>query len=99
MPVVYIPLLSAVLAVDYESLRLKPGSMLKQTFFFRHTFYYCVIRGAVHKRRPQSGGLSIYGVSARTRWGCPVRTFFRQGEKGQFFAILWGRLFWTVPYN
>jgi len=36
-----------------------------------------------------------YGVSARIRGVEPVRTFF--GQRGQFFAILYGRLLWTAP--
>jgi len=41
----------------------------------------------------------IYGVSTRTRVERvePVRTFFGQGWRGQFFAILCGRLLWTAP--
>jgi len=39
----------------------------------------------------------IYDVSARTKGVEPVRTFYRQG-KGQFFAILCGRLLWKAPY-
>jgi len=34
------------------------------------------------------GFFEIYGVSARTRGVEPVRTFYGQGEGGQFFAIL-----------
>jgi len=42
------------------------------------------------------GFFEIYGMSARTRWVGPVRTFF--GQEGQFFANLCGRPFWTAPY-
>jgi len=41
----------------------------------------------------------IYGVSARTRWVEPVRTFFGQGGGGRFFTILCGRLLWTAPFK
>jgi len=42
----------------------------------------------------------IYGVSADARTKGegvePVRTFFGQGEGGQFFVILCGRLLWLA---
>jgi len=41
----------------------------------------------------------IYGVSARTGGVEPVRTFYGQGEKRQFFAILCGRPLWMTPYK
>jgi len=44
------------------------------------------------------GFFEIYGVPARTRRIEPVRTFFRLGGRGgQIFAILCGRLLWTIP--
>jgi len=42
----------------------------------------------------------IYGMSARKGGeGEPVRTFYGRGERGQFFAILCGRLSWTAPFK
>jgi len=38
----------------------------------------------------------IYGVSARKREVEPVRTFFGQEGRSQFFAILCGRPLWTA---
>jgi len=40
------------------------------------------------------GIFEIYGVSARTKGGEPVRT---RGEGGSFFAILYGRFLCTGP--
>jgi len=96
MPVVYIPLLSAVITIGYESQRLKTWFNAKTNFlfflFFRHAFDYCIIRisfrtigivlGVVHKRCPQSGRREV----------CPMWTFFGQGRGGSSDADV--RTFW-----
>jgi len=43
------------------------------------------------------GFFEIYGVSAQTRRGWARADIFRtRGGRGQFFAILYGRLLWTA---
>jgi len=55
--------------------------------------------GAVHKRRPQSKGVSSTDI-LRTRGGGvePLRIFCKQGA-GSNFLNFCGRLLWNAPYS